>query len=79
MFYMLNLELQKRKGVGAINNRLKEVREKRGWTQQELAEKSGVSRTTIWMLENHKTDCANTNTLVRLADALNMKVSSLFF
>lgn len=63
----------------AINNKLKEARTKKGWTQQELAEKSGVSRTTICLLENHKADCANTNTLVRLADALNMKVSSLFF
>ena len=65
--------------MSAIDNKLKEARVKKGWTQQKLAEKAGVSRTTIWLLENQKADCANTNTLVKLADALNMKVSSLFF
>lgn len=62
-----------------IKNKLREAREKRGWTQEELAEKSGVSRATLSALENEKTDCVKTDTLVKLADALGTKVTTLFF
>ena len=58
---------------------LKEIREKRGLTQEELAEKSGVSRVTISLIESGKSDCVKTQTLAKLADALVEKVSSLFF
>ena len=58
---------------------LKEAREKRGFTQEELAEKSGVSRVTISLIESGKTDCIKTKTLTKLADALGEKVTALFF
>lgn len=60
-------------------NRLREMREEIGLTQQELADKSGVSRVTISFIENRKYDCVKTDTLVKLADALGKPVTSVFF
>ncbi len=59
--------------------RLKEIREEAGLTQEELAEKSGVSRVTISLIENGRADCVKTQTLTRLADALSKKPTELFF
>lgn len=62
-----------------MDNRLRESREKRGMTQEELAKKSGISRATISALENSKALCVKTDTLTKLADAVGEKVSTLFF
>lgn len=37
-----------------MDNRLEELRNKQGWTQQEVADKVDVSRQTIISLENGK-------------------------
>ena len=58
--------------------RIKELREERGMTQQELAEKSGVSRTIVSKMENDEEPQTYTKTLLRLADALNVTVNDLF-
>lgn len=53
------------------------IREKRsmmGLSQSELARKSGVSRTTIWKLENDEDAVVMTDTLQRIADALECEV-----
>lgn len=60
-------------------NRLKAAREELKWSQDTLAEKSGISRVTISYLENDKLSCVKTSTLIRLADALGKTVSELFF
>ena len=39
-----------------MNNRLRELREARGWSQQELGERLGVSRQTIISIEKSKYD-----------------------
>lgn len=67
------------KGVENIKTRLKEIREKKGLTQEELSAKSGVSRTIIYYLENDRTECVMTSTLTKLADALGEKVTTIFF
>jgi transcriptional regulator with XRE-family HTH domain len=56
--------------------RLKRLREKREWTQQELAEKVGVSRVTVARIEigNRK---PSLELLERLAKALKVKVGDL--
>lgn len=59
--------------------RIKEIREKRGMTQEELAEKSGVSRTTISALENGTERATMTKTLINLAKALGVTVDAIFF
>jgi putative transcriptional regulator len=39
-----------------VKNRLRELRGERGWTQQELADRAGVSRQTIHSIEAGKYD-----------------------
>lgn len=60
-------------------NILKQVRESQGISQEELARKSTVSRTTISELETGKTDVITNITLEKLATALNKKVPDIFF
>ena len=62
-----------------MDNRLRECREIIGMTQEELSKKSGVSRATISALENGKALCVRTDTLTKLADAVEEKVSTIFF
>lgn len=62
-----------------MKNRLKENREEKGMSQEELAKKSTVSRTIISGLENQKIDGVTNITLEKLANALDKKVSEVFF
>ena len=39
-----------------MKNRLKALRSERGWTQQDLADRAGVSRQTIHSIESGKYD-----------------------
>lgn len=59
--------------------KIKEYREKLKMTQEELAEKSGVSRGTISALENGSNKVTTSRTLVKLAMALDTTVDCLFF
>lgn len=58
--------------------RVKEIREQKGISQEELAEKSGVSRTTIWALEHDDSKVTTTKTLFSLATAMGVKFDDLF-
>ena len=62
-----------------MKNRLKEVREDKEMSQEELSEKSGVSRTTISELETEKKEVTTNVTLEKIAKALGEKVSNIFF
>ena len=62
-----------------MENRLKQFREEKGWSQTKLSEESGVSRVTINSLENGKVQVAKTDTLTKIADALDRTVSEVFF
>lgn len=62
-----------------MENRLKRFREEKGWSQTKLSEESGVSRVTINSLENGKVQVAKTDTLTKIADALDRTVSEVFF
>lgn len=59
--------------------RIKEIREELGVSQENLAKKSGVSRTIISGLESGTIKETSTKTLSKIADALNKKVSDIFF
>ena len=59
--------------------RIKEVREEIGMTQEELAKKSGISRTTISALENGSNKNTSSKTLLAIATALNTTVENIFF
>lgn len=58
--------------------RVKEWREKRHLTQEELAAKSGVSRATIAALEGGNKKTASVTTLMKLAEALGVRVDKIF-
>ncbi len=58
---------------------LKEIREGKGMTQEELERKSGVSRQTISAIENNDEYQAKAGTLLALANALETTVDKIFF
>ncbi len=58
--------------------RIKELREQKGLSQEELSERSNVCRATISALENDECKMTTTKTLLKLAEALETSVESLF-
>lgn len=61
-----------------MGNRLKEIREEKRMTQEELSSKSGVSRQTIISLETNQNYNVTIGTLTKLADALEITVDQFF-
>lgn len=59
--------------------RIKELRENMNISQEQLAENSGVSRTIISGLESGRIEITTTETLKKIAKALNKSISDIFF
>ncbi|MBQ8528488.1 MAG: helix-turn-helix domain-containing protein [Clostridia bacterium] len=59
--------------------KIKKLREEARLTQEQLAEKAGVSRVTIALLESKEDHVSTTRTLVKIAGALGTTVDALFF
>ena len=59
--------------------KIKELRDAKRMTQEELAEKSGVSRGTIVALESGNVKNTTTATLLKLAQGLGTTVDDIFF
>lgn len=59
--------------------RIKEVRKSLKVSQEELAEKSGISRATISALENGFDRNAEIQTLLAIANALGCTLSDIFY
>lgn len=60
-------------------NKVKEFREKQNMTQQELSEKSGISRSYISRLENNDSLIVKSSTMLAIASSLKKPVGSIFF
>lgn len=58
--------------------RIKELREKKGLSQEALSEKAKVSRTILSRLETGQTDKTTISTLTKIADALDEEVMNIF-
>jgi putative transcriptional regulator len=60
-----------------MNNRIETLRDRFGWTQQELADRAGVSRQTIISLESGR---YNPSILLafRLSKIFNQTIESIF-
>lgn len=58
--------------------RIRECRNEINMSQEELSKKSGVSRTIISGLENGTITVTTTETLLRIARAMNKKVVDIF-
>lgn len=59
--------------------KLREVREEKGMSQEELEKASGISRQTISSIENGKSTSVMSGTLIALARALDTTVDEIFF
>ena len=55
-----------------------EMRKKLGLTQEELCKLADISRQTLSDLENVESTNTTTQTLIKIAGALNCKVSDIF-
>ncbi len=53
-----------------ITLRVKELREAKGWSQAELADKAGIRRATVSAIESNQTTGVDFETLERMAKAL---------
>ena len=76
-FQYPNVQHTKRKET-TMSFRIKEIRDERKMTQEELAAKSGVSRTIISGLENGTLSTTTTQTLSKIAKALDTSVNLIF-
>jgi len=66
-----------RKELIVLGNRIKELRKQRGFSQEKLAEISGLHRTYISDIERGQRNVSFLN-LVKISDALNISVYELF-
>ncbi len=60
-----------------LAKRVKECRKQKGWTQQKLAEKTGLSFNTITKIEQGIGDSPTLKTLLKLADAFGVGLDEL--
>lgn len=61
-----------------MQSRIKELRERLGMSQEELANKAGISRVTLSGLETGTVESTSTKTLFKIAAALNSSVDEVF-
>jgi len=60
-----------------LAKRLKEYRKQKGWTQQKLAQETGLSFNTITKIEQGIGDSPTLKTLLKLAEALEIGLDEL--
>lgn len=60
-------------------SKLYETRKAKGYSQAELAKRAGITRVTVSNIETGKVKVVKSETLMKLADALDTTVGSLFF
>jgi len=60
-----------------MNNRVKELRKEKGFTQEDLAEVIGVSRQTVNAIEKQKFD-PSLNTAFKMAKLFRLPIESIF-
>lgn len=61
-----------------MENKIKSYRSQMGLSQDQLAEKSGVARTIISQLETGTRTVITSETMLKLAKALDSSVSDIF-
>ncbi len=60
-----------------IATRLKDLRKDRGWSQQKLAEKTGLSFNAVTKIEQGLAKHPTLKTLIKLADAFGISIDEL--
>lgn len=61
-----------------MQNNIKAKRKELGYTQDQLSEKSGVARTIITQLETGSRKTVTSETMLKLARALDSSVADIF-
>lgn len=62
-----------------MKSKVKYYRELKNWSQEKLAEKSGVSRNTISAIETETNTNVTYEVMEKIANALDKKVATIFF
>lgn len=62
----------------SLGSKLKELRAERGWSQGEMAKRSGVDRSYIAYIETHRVENPSVPTFLQLAQAFDIHVNELF-
>lgn len=60
-----------------LTKRLKELRKQKGWSQQKLAEKTGLSFNAVTKIEQGLAKHPTLKTLIKLADAFGISIDEL--
>jgi len=60
-----------------LSKRLKELRKEKGWSQQKLAEKTGLSFNAITKIEQGLAKHPTLRTLVKIADVFGVSLDEL--
>jgi transcriptional regulator with XRE-family HTH domain len=61
----------------AVGKRIRELRTKKGWSQERLADESEMHRSYMWGVEQGRRN-PSLRHLTRIADALDVPLTSLF-
>ncbi len=62
-----------------MKNKIKYYRELKGWSQEELADKAKVSRTTISGFESGTIKVTTNTTMDKISEALGVSTIELFY
>ena len=60
-----------------LSKKIKELRNKAGWSQQKLAEKAGVSYNTVTKIEQGAATMPTIQTMIKIADAFGVSLDAL--
>lgn len=63
--------------MAPIHIRIREARESRGWTQNQLAKRAGVTRATVSRIETGKVTSLDLDVFEKLANALQVHPGTL--
>jgi transcriptional regulator with XRE-family HTH domain len=60
-----------------LGDRVRDLRKARGWSQQVLGDRAGVTAQTVWLLETHQLKDVKLSTLSKIAVALGVPLPDL--
>ena len=61
----------------AVGKRIRDLRKKKGWSQEQLADEAAMHRTYMWGIEQGRRN-PSLRHLTRIADALEVDLAALF-
>lgn len=62
-----------------MKNNIEKYRKEKNMTQEELAQKAGLSRVTIGSFEKGKIEVTTNQTMEKIAKALGKKINEVFY